>query len=524
MMKITYDIEQITFHEKLAELSARYQDKTAMIDGDMQFTYLDMLNYSDNLASGYLEMGIKKGDHVLLQLPNTAGFVFTIFALAKIGAIPIMGLPSLREADLKHMIQFTQPTAYIAAEHYLGYNYGQLADRLQQEYPCIKYVVFDSEKSGKQTIQQFYRKKADPADEAAVPGDLAFLLLSGGTTNTPKLIPRTQADYLYNAKKSAKRCRMDEQTVYLAALPVAHNFALGNAGIMGTFLSGGTAVLAKTSSPDELLMLIAQERVTHTGMVPAVVNLLMDMLEWWDEGDLSSWKVLQVGGSVLEQSIAKRIFERLPCKLQQTFGIAEGITAMTSLDDSDEIILSTQGTLVSELDEIKIADEQGNCVPQGEYGELLARGPYTIHGYYGSEEANARSFTADGYYRTGDKAMITSQGNLVVSGRITEQINRAGEKIMPIELENCLCEHPLIKEASVVGVPDEMYGHQACAFIITEEDDLDLLTVNSFLKETGLADYKRLDSLYILEAFPLTNVGKVNKKKLTEMAIANEVN
>lgn len=523
MMKITYDLEQITFCQTLKELSARYQDQIAIIDGDTQFTYGDLWNDSENLAAGYLDMGIKKGDHVLLQLPNTAGFIFTIFALAKIGAIPIMGLPSLREGDLKHMIEFTKPSAYIAAQHYLGYDYVQLAARLQQEHSSIRYVVFDSEKSDKLTIQQLYQKKADPVAEAAVPGDLAFLLLSGGTTSTPKLIPRTQADYLYNAKKAAKRCRMDQQTVYLASLPVAHNFALGNAGIMGTLLSGGTVVLAKTSSPDELLILLSQHKVTHTGMVPAVVNLLMDMLEWWDEGDLSGWKVLQVGGSVLEQSIARRILEMLPCKLQQTFGVAEGITAMTSLDDSDEIILTTQGTLISELDEIMIADENENPVPHGEYGELLARGPYTIHGYYGSEEANARSFTEDGYYRTGDRAMITAQGNLVVSGRMTEQINRAGEKIMPIELENCLCEHSRIKEASVVGVPDEMYGHHACGFIITEDETLDLLTVNSFLKDTGLADYKRLDSLYILEAFPLTNVGKVNKRKLTEMAIANKL-
>lgn len=520
MIRKEYDIEQITFAGKLAELAAKYHDRVAIVDGEVQYTYAQMQKYSEYLAAGYQQLGIKKGDHVMLQLPNTAGFVFTIFALAKIGAVPIMGLPSLREADLKHMIEFTQPTAYIAADTYLGYDYVELAGRLQQEYPCIKHAIFDTEDAGHLTIQQLYRTVSEPVAEQTVPTDLGFLLLSGGTTSTPKLIPRTQADYLYNAGKAAERCRMNDQTVYLAALTIAHNFALGNAGILGAFLVGGKAILAKTSSPDELLMQIAKQRVTHTGMVPAVVNLMMDMLEWWDEGDISCWQVLQVGGSVLEQSIANRIFATLPCKLQQTFGVAEGIITMTSLDDSKETILSCQGTLISELDEMLIVDDQGQALPPGEYGELIACGPYTIHAYYGAEEANARSFTADGYYRTGDKAMITPEGNLVVTGRITEQINRAGEKIMPIELENCLCGHPLIKEASVVGIPDEIYGHQACAFIITEDDDLDLIAVNGYLKDAGLADYKRIDSMYLVEAFPLTNVGKVNKKKLTEMAVS----
>ncbi|WP_054741835.1 (2,3-dihydroxybenzoyl)adenylate synthase [Cellulosilyticum ruminicola] len=520
MKSRVYDIPQITFGEKLSNLAKLYADKIAIIEKGKKYTYSELEEKVERLASGYREIGIKRDDHVLIQLPNTAGCIFTIFALAKIGAVPIMGLPSQREGDFKSIIELTKPTTYIAAENHLGFNYVEFGSKLQEKYPFIKNLVFDGISEKHYTINALCNIQAKQVTETINPQSIVFLLLSGGTTNTPKLIPRTHADYLYNAEKAALRCGMDKDTIYLTSLPIEHNFTLGNAGIMGTFLSGGSVVLSKTSSPDELLELIAKEKVTHTGMVPAVASLCMDMLEWWDEGDISSWKVLQVGGSVLEESVAKRIMETLPCKLQQTFGVAEGLVCMTKLDDKDEVILKCQGKPASELDEICIVDENGNCLKNGEYGELLTRGPYTIHGYYAAEEVNKRSFTEDGFYRTGDKATILSDGNLVVTGRITEQINRGGEKIMPIEIETYLCKHPQIKEAYVVGIPDEMYGNAVCGFVLTEDDEtLELVSVNAFLNEMGIAEYKRLDHLMMVEGFPLTNVGKVNKKQLVKLAI-----
>jgi yersiniabactin salicyl-AMP ligase len=528
----SYEIDQVTFGDKLLDLVKLYGNKTAIIDGQETYTYKEFLQNVDALAAGYLSIGLKKGDYVLLQLPNTAGFIFTTFALAKIGVVPIMGLPALREGDLKHLIKFTQPKAYISADDYLGYNYVKLGDKLKNEFDCIDHLIYDSEDSDRLTIQKLCKKELETLDQVdqadqvleqgVRPKDLVFLLLSGGTTSVPKLIPRTHGDYLYNAKKASCRCQMDEETVFLASLPIAHNFALGNAGVLGTFLSGGCVVLSRTSSPDEILELISHKKVTHTGMVPALVSLCMDMLEWWDDLDLSSWKVLQVGGSVLEASVAQRIVRSLPCQLQQVFGTAEGLTCMTRLSDTEDIVLSCQGTPISELDEIKIIDENGQTLPPGAYGELITCGPYTIHAYLGSEEVNKGSFTEDGYYRTGDRATITEAGNLVVTGRISEQINRGGEKIMPIELEHNLGRHPLIKEASVIGIPDKMYGQQTCAFIISENQSLSIVDLNAFLRDQGLSDYKRIDSLFTVEAFPLTNVGKIDKKQLKEMAIAEQ--
>lgn len=223
----------------------------------------------------------------------------------------------------------------------------------------------------------------------------AVLLLSGGTTGVPKLIPRTHTDYMYNARMSAKRCQLDENSVYLAALPVAHNFPLCCPGLLGTLDAGGKVVLAPTTSPDDILTAITEEKVTITALVPAMVTVCMEMLEYDEDYDISSLKILQVGGAMLEDSLADKIIEEWPCTLMQVFGTAEGLLSFTSLDDDPAIIARCQGTPVSPADEVKIVDEKDEEVPIGVFGELLSRGPYTIDGYYMAEEANKTSFTDD---------------------------------------------------------------------------------------------------------------------------------
>lgn len=163
--------------------------------------------------------------------------------------------------------------------------------------------------------------------------------------------------------------------------------------------------------------------------------------------------------------------------------------------------------------------EAAGYTAKGVFGELLSRGPYTIDGYYMAEEANKKSFTPDGFYRTGDKAMWTKDGRLRLGGRIKEQINRAGEKIMPSEIEAYLCRHSKIKEAAVVGVPDETLGNRICAFLVTDDEaGIDLQEIHRFLREIGVAAYKMPDQIEWVETWPLTSVGKIDKKALERMA------
>lgn len=509
--------ERISLGEWLKNCAIKYREKIALIDEDEEFSYNELYIATDKLASALYDKGIRKGDKVIIQLPNRSSFVTSFFAVLRIGAIPILALPAHRELELESIVKLAEPKAYIVAERYLGYEYLKMAEGLKEKFSCLSTVIVDGERGGDYLLKDM---SASRREWPEIDGyTTAVLLLSGGTTGTPKLIPRTHTDYLYNARMSAKRCKADESLVYLEALPIAHNFPLCCPGLIGTLDSGGTVVLSKTTSPDEILSLITEKKVTVTALVPSMVSMCTELMEWDDSFDLSSLKILQVGGAMFEEEMAYKVIKNWPCKLMQVFGTAEGLLSFTSVDDDDDIIAKCQGTPISPADLVKIVDEEGREVNKGEFGELLSKGPYTIDGYYKADEANAVSFTEDGYYRTGDRAMWTEEGNLRMGGRIKEQINRAGEKIMPEEIEAYINQYDKVKETKLVGVPDDVLGNRSCAFIISKDQSIiDREELYVFLKEKGLAEYKIPDQVECIDVWPLTSVGKINKKALTLIA------
>lgn len=509
--------ERISLGEWLSNCAGRYGEKTAVIDAESELTYYELDDKVGRLASALYGIGIKNGDKVVVQIPNRISFVVSLFAVIRIGAVPILALPAHRELELEGIMKIAEPKAYIVAERYLGYEYLSMAKGLKEKFSCLETIIVDGENGGDFLLKNLDEEKREWKE---VDGYLtAVLLLSGGTTGVPKLIPRTHTDYLYNARMSVKRCEMDSRTVYLAALPVAHNFPLCCPGLIGTLDIGGTVVLCKNTSPDEILSLITEKKVTITSLVPAMVSMCMEVMEWDDSFDLSSLKVLQVGGAMLEDTLADKIIKGWTCKLMQVFGTAEGLLCFTKTTDFDEIVARCQGTSVSPADEVRIVDEIGNDVKRGEFGELIVRGPYTIDGYYKAKQVNAISFTQDGYYKTGDRAMWTKEGNIRIGGRLKEQINRAGEKITPSEVEMYLCQHGNVKEAAVVGVPDEVLGNRSCAFIMTEDgNQISRADIYQFLKERGLAEYKIPDQVEWTYSWPFTSVGKIDKKALAEIA------
>ncbi|MCR5666529.1 MAG: AMP-binding protein [Eubacterium sp.] len=497
--------------------ATEYADRIAVATQEEEYTYLEMAGRIQKLANGLYHLGIRKGDHVIVQLPNTMAFIDVFFALERIGAYPVLTLPAHRRADLEEIFRLVSPTAYIVPESYLGYRYEEMARDMRQRFPSIQYLICDGEMEESISLDTLYRQEEENYEMPSY-DDMAHLLLSGGSTGTPKLIPRGHGEYLYNAQMAAKRCRVTKEDVLLVTVPISHNFSLSAFGILGAFMNGAKVVLCPYPSADEMLPLIEEQEVTALQLVPALVASLLDMLTWEDAYDISSLRVLLVGGAVFEKELALRVEKELPCKLIQVFGTAEGIICMTSLEDSYEVSASCQGTPISKYDEIRIVDENLDDVKQGEFGEFIERGPYTIHEYYkASKEVNEAAFTPSGFYRTGDKAKIDEHGNLLVAGRIKEQINKGGEKIMPIEVEEHLCRAQVIKSASVVGVPDEVMGHRICAFVVADAP-VSLSMARGLLKESGLPEYKMPDDVFMLEDFPLTKLGKIDKTALQELA------
>lgn len=507
--------EHMTLGEFITDCAKTYKDKTAIVDGDMKLSYNELDKLSNKYANGLLKAGFKKGDKIVLQLPNCYEFIVISFAMFKIGIIPIMSLPAHRKNELKGIIEKSDAVAYISKDRYLGFSYVEMIRDIKSELNknLEVYILGESEE-----YKNFYTLIENDCSCKYLDVDykgIGLLLLSGGTTGIPKLIPRRHCDYIYVAKKTGERCNLNQETIYLASLPIAHNFPLGCPGIVGTLAKGGKVVLCNVTSPDEILPLIEEEKVTITGFVPAIANICMDYL-LYEDYDLSSLEIIQVGGSVLEPWLAEKIEKVFDVKLQQIFGIAEGLILTTNMEDDEKTRWQTQGKPISEYDEILIVDEQEKEVGTEEYGELIVRGAYTIYGYYNFPEANKTCITQDCYFRTGDKARKLKDGNYQIVGRIKEIINKAGEKITPSELEEILLTHEHINSVQVLGVPDSLQGEAIAVFILNGDKKLTLEEVRKFLILNNVADFKLPDIVKYIDAWPLTALGKIDRNKLKE--------
>ncbi|GIX22571.1 MAG: 2,3-dihydroxybenzoate-AMP ligase [Gammaproteobacteria bacterium] len=495
----------------LRERARQQPDAVALIEGERCCRYAELDRRADRLAAALAGRGLRAGDKVVLQLPNGIAFFELFFALLRLGVVPVLALPAHRERELAAFCRMTGARWLFTAERHAGFAHRELAGRLQAA-GVIDRVVVAGEGGPHLALADLDAEAAPlpPVD----PAGMAVLQLSGGTTAVPKLIPRSHEDYYYSVRASAELCRLSTADVYLAVLPVAHNFPLTSPGVLGTLWAGGTVVLAPDGVPDRAFDLIEAHGVTVTALVPALALAWLQARRRRALG--GRLRLLQVGGAKLDPDGARALQAAFaPAVLQQVFGMAEGLINYTRLDDPPERIAACQGRPLSADDEIRIVDEQDRPVPPGATGLLLTRGPYTIRGYYRAAAHNREAFTADGFYRTGDRVRLTPEGDLVVEGRVKEQINRGGEKIAAAEVEAALRAHPQVFDAAVVAQNDPYLGERSCAFVVPREGArLDLGTLRRFMLEQGWAPYKLPDRLVLLETLPTTGVGKIDKNAL----------
>ena len=498
--------------------------KVALIDGPTRITHRDLLELTDGLAANLAERGLRAGDTVVVQLPNCWEFVVLTLACLRLGVAPLMALPAHRRHELLHLATLSGAVAVAVPDSFRDFDHQQLGLDLVAQVPSLRevWVVGDQPQPATTDLRSLITPPADAektraALDAAEPSgsDVAVFLLSGGTTGVPKIIPRTHDDYAYNARRTSEISGTDATSVYLVALPAGHNFPLGCPGILGTLAAGGTVVMARSPEPRACFELIAEHGVTHTAVVPAVAQ------RWIDEApglgaDLSSLRVLQVGGSRVPVEVARRIEPVLGARLQQAFGMAEGLCNFTRLDDPDDVICETQGRPMSPDDEIRIVDESDEPVADGESGMLLTRGPYTLRGYFRAPEHNERAFTPDGWYRTGDVVHRHPSGNLVVDGRTKDVIVRGGEKISAEEVENLVyLGVPSVARVAAVATPDDKLGEKIAVVVVPRPGPAPTLEgIREALRRLECAAFKLPEQLELVDSLPLTPVGKIDKNRL----------
>jgi 2,3-dihydroxybenzoate-AMP ligase len=502
----------------------KFGPRLCIIDRDRHVTYSELDALSTNLALNLLELGFKPLDRVVLTLPNVAEFVILYFALQKISCIPIAALATHRFNEVSQFVRIAQAVACVYPERQSDFEFAPMVRRVRQESACCKFALTLGKPGPDEIslVDLIERKAKLPASELAKikidPTDPCIFQLSGGTTGVPKLIPRTHNDYAYNSKTAAKVCGVTGDSVLLLMLPIAHNLPLACPGIQGFMFNGGKIVLSQSTRPEEVFPLVAKHRVTHIKVVPALLIRLISSPEV-TKHDTSSVRYIQSGGQRLQPEVRLKTKELIPSTfVQENFGMSEGMLMFAKIDDPEDVRLETVGFPISPDDEVRLLDDDDKIVAFGEVGEFCARGPYTLRGYYGTPEHNAKAFTSDGFYRSGDLMRQHQSGAYMVEGRKKDLINRGGEKISAEEIENLILSHPAVQNVACVAMPDPNMGERMCACVILKRGkSLTLDELVAYLATKEIAKYKLPERLEIVSDFPLSTFGKVSKKALVEM-------
>ncbi len=516
---------ELALGTELWTVADAWADAPAVIDGDVRLTYAELIARADAAASRMVdELGFRVGDRIVVQLANCWQFVVLTLACLRAGIVPVMALPAHRHHEMRYLIDHSEAVSVAVPGELRGFDYEQLGADLLASCPTLHTVLTcadEPREAGASLSAVCASPTAGGNDrqrwDDAAPGarEVAVFLLSGGTTGLPKLIARTHNDYAYNARASAELCAFDTDTVYLVSLPASHNFPLACPGILGTLLAGGRVVMLASPEPERAFATIAAESVTVTAAVPVVAQRWISHANDVGAEQLRSLTLLQVGGARLADEIARQVRPVLGCTLQQVFGMAEGLLNYTRLSDPEDVLCSTQGRPLSEGDEIRLVDEDDRDVPDAESGSLLTRGPYTPRGYYRAEEQNARAFTTDGWYRSGD-IVGRHLGNLVVEGREKDMINRGGEKISAEEVENLIYQLPEVGQVAAVAMPDPELGERVCVFVVpvAARQRVTLEDVRALMERAQVGRYKWPERLEIVSELPTTKVGKIDKVAL----------
>lgn len=510
-----------TLTEPIYAAAAAAPDSIAVVDGALRLSFSELVERVDGAALRLRTLGLCPDDRVVLQLPNCWEFVVLALACLRLGVIPVMGLTAHRRHEMTFLAEHAEARAIAVPDVLKDFDHQAMAQQIAGELGCVERVLVagDDVRPGSVDLRALCQPAADPVaaraelDRTAPDSrSVALMLLSGGTTGLPKLIPRTHDDYGCYVRSTGEICQLDSDAVSLVLLPLGHSMALGMN--LAVLRAGGRLVLGSSPAPPEVFGVIEAEQVTISAVVPAIAHRWLEHRESDTSHDLGSMRMLLVGGARPADHVARGIAPTLARALQQGYGMAEGLVCLTRPDDPVEVALHTQGRPITAADELLVVDESGEAVPVGEVGVLLTRGPCTPRGYYRAPEYNARAFV-DGWLRTGDIVRQRADGNLVIEGRDKDMINRGGEKVSAEEVESFAYQLAGVRLAAAVAMPDDELGERVCLYVVPRADAVVRLTdVRELMNAEGVARFKLPERLVLVDSLPHTNIGKVDKKAL----------
>jgi non-ribosomal peptide synthetase component E (peptide arylation enzyme) len=499
-------------------------DKIGLVDDVGCWTYKELREKVDRLAISLMKLGIKPCDQVMLQFPNWHEYILTFFAMQKIGAITVLLIPRHNQLEINHLAKLTKPVAWILPQQYGKIDYQPIIDDVLKENPQIKHIIqVRTEKNNKYTTLDALIEEAELTEENLKalndrrpdPDEASHIMPTGGTTGLPKASVRTHNCYICNIEYHSRAWEITSNDTLMVITPVTHSMAM-HWGIGAAIFNYAKLVLLDSVQAEDICERIASEKVTAMPSVPALIARIVNM-ENLEKYDLSSLKTISVGGSPSTPDLVMAVYDKLKCIFINGFGSSEGTNTATRPGDSIDIICNSVGRKVCPYDTIKIIDEEGNEVSTDVEGELVSKGPGIFTGYFKSPDENSLIFTDDGFFKTGDKAKKDQYGNITITGRFKDIINRGGEKISALEIENLMSANQYIRETAVIGMPDKILGERICAYVTLKPGiTLTFEEIVAFMKEKGASVQQLPERIEFVEMLPLTKVGKVDKKVLRE--------
>ena len=515
-----------TIADELHAAATAHPRREAVVALDGRMTYRELDERTDVLAAGLAGLGLGPGDPVLFQVTNRLGAIVAWYGVLKAGLVPVCTLAAHRGHEIGQISRQVGAVAHLVEAGTPGFDLVGFAAGQQHDHPTLRHILVlgpsgDTaggtagtaiESLGAGTDPQAARATVEEIQRGLDPDDVAVFQLSGGTTGVPKVIPRLHAEYWYNAAAYARSWGWSPDTRVAHLIPVIHNAGIVCA-VHGAHSAGACLVLG----PPDLalsLPLMAREGATHVllghGHYKAVAE------PGFAAAAASLTQVVLSGAKVPPAVFAE--LERRGLWSGQLFGMGEGLFLTTRPGAPREARATTVGTALSPMDEIKILEPGAATeLPDGQVGELCCRGPYTVRGYFDAAAHNARAFTADGFYRTGDLASVREIGGqryVTIEGRIKDVISRGGEKINAEEVELLLLRHPRITDAAAVAMPDPRLGERTCAYIVVHGEPLTMAELRQHFMQLQVAKFKWPEHVEHLTEMPRTLVGKTDKKRL----------
>lgn len=516
----------MTVGEALRATSKRYPDRLAYISDERRISFAQLDAETDRLGAALLDLGLATGDRVMFQMGTNVEVVLALVACYKIGVIPVCSVPQYREVEIGHLARLSEARGYfVQADFSAGFNLVEFAQRMMDEHDSLQHLVVARAGSAvpstasrmeeliKATPLEYARTRVGEVDLGSE--DVLNFQLSGGTTGVPKIIPRFHAEYLSHAKGWIKQWGIDSDSRILWSLSLVHNAGQLYA-LISVLLQGTTAVLMPKVDVQHMLELIEQHRVTHALSIGPIAPQLMAYTEV-DRHDLSSLQLF----STMDRADSLEAHIGVPCA--NLYGTTEGLLLGSAADAPPLARHETQGGSGNAADQICLL-EPGSEKPvvPGNVGELCIKGPSTLVGYYRAPEANKGTLTSGGFFRTGDLMTaqeIDGKTYYAFQGRMRDNINRGGEKIGCREVEDFICSHPAVADAKLVAMPDPIFGEKGCAYLIVRSGHAapGVQELLEFLVGKGLAKFKCPERVEVLDNFPVTRVGKVDKPALQAM-------